>query len=104
MFFGKAFLCGNALWGNKKRYHYLFGQTKERLNKELNIIRLVKTIRNIKLFLDSNLMDHKTQFKIHHDAKNYVNIDLSSSDMQMEQEAQAQDSDEIQRMQRNVRT
>jgi len=89
MFFGKAFICGDALWSNKKRYHYLYSQTKERLNKELNIIRLVKTIRNIKLYLETSVMDKKTQFKIYHEAKNFVNIDLSDDDQQQIEEAAA---------------
>ena len=77
MFFGKAFVCGDLMWPNKKRYHFLYSKTRARLNEELNIVRLIKTIRNVKVFLEGSLMDKKTQFKIHHQAKNFVNIDLS---------------------------
>jgi len=61
MFFGKAFICGDLLWGKKKRrYHFLYSKTKARLNEELNIVRLIKTIRNVKVFLEGSLMDKKT--------------------------------------------
>ena len=40
-------------------------------------MKLLKSIRNANLFLKGSFMNKKNQFKIHHSAKNFVNIDLS---------------------------
>lgn len=54
----------------------LYEKSSERIDKELDIVVLMKRVRNMKILLKSSMLDEKTKYKIAHKGKNV--IDLSS--------------------------
>jgi hypothetical protein len=61
-----------------KKLQKLLEKGKERIQKDLNIEQIVKSLRDIKIFVRNNCMDEKHKFQIQHNPKTV--IDLESSD------------------------
>ena len=54
----------------------LYQECEKRMDKHLDIIKLVKDIKYIKLLLKRNILqDTETKFQIHHSAKNVIDLD-----------------------------
>ena len=49
--------------------------TEDRLEKELNIIKMMKNMRDTKILLSKTLMTPDAKFKIAHMGKNLLQID-----------------------------
>jgi hypothetical protein len=64
----------------------LFERGQERLEKEMDIIKMIKSLRNIKIFLKSKLLDPRTNMKIKHHLKNLISVDTSSESSSSEEE------------------
>ena len=58
----------NKLWRLLK-----FGE--ERINHEFNLMKLIRTVRNMKLFLKKEFMNPKKQFIIENSDYNVIDID-----------------------------
>ena len=76
---GPCFIC-RICWKNRSKLNKLFEKTQERLDIELDIVKLIRNIRNSKYLLQSSLMNPEIKFQLAHTAKNYINIDSSSSE------------------------
>lgn len=50
------------------------------LKKELNVIKIIKGIRDIKIFIKNYLMEDKIKFNINNNKRNVIKIDSSASD------------------------
>jgi hypothetical protein len=50
------------------------------INKELNIVKLMKNMRDMKILMKSKLLDQETKFEIAHSTKNIINIDNTTTD------------------------
>lgn len=48
---------------------------QKRIERDLSIENIVKSLRDIKILLRNNLMDHETQFQIQHDHKNVIDLE-----------------------------
>lgn len=54
----------------------LYEECEKRMEKHLDIIKLVKDIKYIKLLLKRNILqDTETKFQIHHSGKNVIDLD-----------------------------
>ena len=60
----------------------LYTEGSDRIEKEFDIVKIVKSIRNIKVFLKNRLMDSKVRFEVRHSHKNV--IEVYTSDMSSE--------------------
>ena len=75
---GFLFCCGFCCWPNKKKILNLIDEAQERLDRELNIVKMVGSLRNMKVLLKSSLMsDPEVQLKIMHCEKNFIDLDVS---------------------------
>ena len=52
---------------------YKFGQ--ERMNREFNLIKLIRTVRNMKIFIKKELMSDKQKIMIQNSEYNLIDID-----------------------------
>lgn len=50
------------------------------LKKELNVIKIVKGLRDLKIFAKHYLIDDKIQFNVNQNKRNIIKIDSSASD------------------------
>jgi hypothetical protein len=55
------------------------------IEKEIDIIKILKTLRNIKIFLKSKIMDRIDKLEVKHSSKNVIQIDDSSDEIEMSQ-------------------
>lgn len=52
---------------------YKFGQ--ERMNHEFNLVKLIRTVRNMKIFIKKELMSDKQKIMIQNSEYNLIDID-----------------------------
>jgi len=50
------------------------------LKKELNVIKIVKGLRDLKILAKHYLIDDKVQFNVNQNKRNVIKIDSSASD------------------------
>ena len=51
-----------------------------KINKEFNIVKIVRSLRHMKILLKNSLINEQIQFEIYHYQKNIINIDESQDD------------------------
>lgn len=51
----------------------------EKINKELNILKIIKSLRDMKILMKSKMLDKETKFEIAHSRKNIIDIDEPTS-------------------------
>ena len=54
---------------------------KERVEKELNISKLVKNLRNLKILIKNSFLNDKIGFMIYHSRKNTLDIDIENEEI-----------------------
>ena len=65
----------------------LYENSSDYMTTELNIVKVMKTIKEMKIFLKSTLMsDFNIRFEIKHAPQNILNCDNSTSDEEDENE------------------
>merc|ERR1712224_205510 len=87
----------------RKKMTKLYEKSSERIDKELDIVVLMKRVRNMKILLKSSMLDEKTKYKIAHKGKNV--IDLSSDhvdDNQPETAGEESDMDPQKAMKKEI--
>jgi hypothetical protein len=47
------------------------------INNDLNVVKLIKNLRDMRILINSNMMDRKTKFQVEHSKKNIINIESS---------------------------
>ena len=57
----------------------------ERIEKEFDIIKIVSSLRNMKVYLKNKFLSPKINFKVKHSSKNVIDIDHSDSESSSEQ-------------------
>ena len=68
-------------WKNKSKLTKLFDIGNSRIERELNIVYLVKTLRHLKIMLKTTLMrDHEVRLNIKHDHKNLIQLSEENFD------------------------
>jgi len=61
----------------------------DRIEAELNIVKVIRALRNIKILMRNSLMSKKVKFEITHAGKNLINIDSGDSSSPSEEEDDA---------------
>ena len=51
----------------------------QRIEAELNIVKVIRALRNIKILMRNSLMSKRVKYEIKHAEKNLINIDSSDS-------------------------
>ena len=57
----------------------MIDEAQDRLEKELNIIKIIHSLRNMKVLMKNSLMSEKVKFELAHSNKNFIDLDASSS-------------------------
>ena len=50
------------------------------INKELNVLKIIKDLRDTKILLKSKMLDKETKFEIAHSRQNVINIDIDTAE------------------------
>ena len=70
-----------------KKLQRLYQAGEERLEEELNIVKIIKNLKNLRILTKNKFIDPKTQVLINHDIKNIINLDESSDGEQKKDDA-----------------
>lgn len=76
--FGPFFCCYSCCCISKKqmtKYRYLIKEGEEKLDNDLDIVFLIKSIRNLNIFMKNTLKSKRTKFEIEHSNKNCIDLD-----------------------------
>jgi hypothetical protein len=58
----------------------MYDETEERITKELNIVRVMKSVNNSKQVMKASLFDKDTKFTMAHSYKNVLDLDAESEE------------------------
>jgi len=75
--------CKPKTWKNVNKFKKLYRIGENRIEKELNIVKIMKNIKDIKICLRNSIMDDRVKFEIGHTNKKVIDVDdthNSSSD------------------------
>jgi len=75
---GPFFCCYSCCCITKKqmtKYRYLIKEGEEKLDNDLDIVFLIKSIRNLNIFMKNTLKSKRTKFEIEHSNKNCIDLD-----------------------------
>lgn len=78
IFMGRCF--PTCWWKKHKKLSLLFEEGKSRISKELDIVKIIKTLRYMRILLKNSLLTPEMRFKIEHAERNFINIDLSDDE------------------------
>ncbi len=89
MIIARIFCCFNEksvfkfekIWPKFKKVKTLFYKGGKKLNKELSIIEIVKTLRKAEIFLHSKYITSKMKEEFFEDEKNYVDLNTSDEEI-----------------------
>lgn len=51
----------SSLWVKKNKFQKLMSQTRQKLNKDLNIVKIVKNLRNLNILSKNSLMTEEVK-------------------------------------------
>lgn len=54
----------------------LVKEGKKRIEKELNIVKIMKSLRDIKILMKNSMMSPDIRFQVAHSEKNFIDIEL----------------------------
>ena len=69
-----------SLWDKKDYYQKLYDVGSEKMEKELDIVRLIKQIRYMKILMKHSLMSSRVRYELTHSDKNLINVDTSEDE------------------------
>ena len=70
--------CSKCCFPKRDKLQTLYSEGEDKINRELDIVKILKTLRDIKIFLKSTTMNDKdTKFSVKHAPKNLLNLDTS---------------------------
>ena len=79
---GVCFPC--ICWSKKEKLQRLFERSDDRIQKELDLIKVVRNMKSFKILLKNFLMTDKVKFEIAHSAKNCLDIDTESDEEEID--------------------
>lgn len=71
-------------WSKHKKLVKFYNEGETRIENELNIVKIIKTLRMVRIFLKNSFLTPEVKFGIRHAEQNFVNIDLSDEDSDQE--------------------
>jgi hypothetical protein len=58
----------------------VLNEGKERIEKELNIVKIMKSVRDIKILMKHSMMSPDVRFQVAHSVKNFIDIEIDSDE------------------------
>ena len=65
----------DCCWGKKRKMQRLYEEGQDRIETELDLVKLMKNLRNMKVLMRNSLMNKQVKFDILHSYKNLINLD-----------------------------
>jgi hypothetical protein len=84
-----------SLSKNSKRLRTLYRVGADRIESDLSIERIVKNLRDIKIMLKNSVKDPSTKFKVQHDLKNCIDVDLDEDELKRRKDKFDQDNESL---------
>jgi len=86
----------NCCWSKKEKYQRLYEKGQEKIESELDIVRLTKNLRYMKILLRNSLMSRRVKFDIMHQEKNLIDVSNDEDEAEAEElEVQTQRSSAV---------
>lgn len=74
-------LLGCCFCGRKKnRLWRLYTEGQDRIEKEFDLVKIIKSIRNIKVIMKHKLMNEKLKLEVKHSEKSVIDVESTPSD------------------------
>lgn len=67
-------------WSKREKLQRLYEKSNDQIDKELDLIKVVKNMKSFRVFLKNFLMTEKIKFEIAHSFKNCIDIDTDSDE------------------------
>lgn len=83
----KICLCWTCCYGHKQRKLVrLYTLGSKRLDEERSLVNLIKTVRNLKYTVETNLYDSNEKFKADHNSNGVIDLEHQSPTIRQDQE------------------
>ena len=69
--------CIKRFWKKHKKLTKLYSDAQERIESDLNIVRITTGLRNLNILMKNSLMDLKAEFNVAHVDEAIIKIDES---------------------------
>ena len=63
----------------------LYSEGKKKIDRDLNVIHVIRNLNFLKIFMRNNLMNEKIKWQVAHCEKNTINLDSGESDTSYEE-------------------
>ena len=73
-------LIPHKLWHKKKKLVRLLNEGRKRIEKELDIVKILKSLRDIKISMKNSLMTPEIKYQISHCEKNFIDIEIDKDE------------------------
>lgn len=89
-----AFSCFNSCSKKNSKLTKLYKKAENRINKELDIVKILTNVRNLKILLKNSMIDEQVRFEIAHADKNLISLDTDEEiEMNMRENMETPDRD-----------
>ena len=65
----------NRLWPKRKQLHKLYERSEEEIDKSLNFVKIINSLKESKILLNNCLIDEDVKYKIRHSKEFVVNLE-----------------------------
>ena len=74
-------MLGCCCCGKKKnRLWRLYNEGQDRIEKEFDLVKIIKSIRNMKVIMKHKLMNEKLKLEVKHSEKSVIDVESTPSD------------------------
>ena len=82
---GKLF-CFGYCWENQSKIERLFERSADKMDGDLDIVKITRNMRNFKILLKNYCLDDKIKFEIAHSNKNCIDVDTTDSNASLDED------------------
>lgn len=83
-YFSRVLCWPKCCFKRREKFLKLYNKGQDRIDAELDIVKIMKNLRNIKILMRNSFMDDEIKYQITHARKNLLNIDTSSESLEEE--------------------
>ena len=76
----EKYLCCCFKIGKSNKLKRLFDEGERRIESELNVVKVIKSLKKLKILIKNSMMDENVKLQIEHNKKNVINLESSCED------------------------
>ena len=73
--FGDCGCCFDRMWKKKKKLQKMYEDGSERLDAHLDVLKIVKSLKKLKILMENSMMTEEMKKEIKHSEKNVIYLD-----------------------------